>query len=171
MIVKFPLLAFFIFIIGTCAEDKKCFRQMSAVDDETYATLLALTSGEFVVPVKDRSRSQKAACIRFWRAKSQFYISEVNGRKRLFFKGKEVTKKSELSALVEKEFRHCKGAGSRKLNRRLIKRFQGVSERNGRNVLSKSRLSQKINARFQNKAMQRPIRAKTVQVRIAKLCY
>ncbi|XP_068741902.1 KRAB-A domain-containing protein 2-like [Montipora capricornis] len=107
----------------------------------------------------------KGSCVRFWRAKSQFSISEVNGRKRLFFKGKEVTKKSELSALVEKEFRHCKGAGSRKLNRRLIKRFQGVSERNVQNVLSKSRLSQKMNARFQNKAIQRPIRAKTVQVR------
>ena len=124
-----------------------------------------------MVPVKDRSRSQKAACVRFWRTESQFTICEVNGRKRLFFKCKEVTKKLELSALVEKEFRHCKGAGSRKLKLRLIKRFQGVSERNVRNVLSKSRLSQKINARFQNKDIQRPIRAKTVQVRIAKLCY
>ena len=133
--------------------------------------LFALTSGEFVVPVKDRYRSQKAACICFWRAKAQFTICEVNGRKRLFFKGKEVTKKTELNALVEKEFRHCKGAGSRKLKQRLIKHFQGVSERNVQNVPSKSRLSQKLNARFQNKAIQRPIRAKTVQVRIAKLCY
>ena len=80
------------------------------------------------VPVKDRSRSQKAACVRFWRAKAQFTICEVNGRKRIFFKGKEVTKKPELSTLVEKEFRHCKGAGSRRLKQRLIRRFQGVSE-------------------------------------------
>ena len=63
MIVKCPLLAFFIFIIGTCAEEKKCFRQMSAVDNETCTTLFPLTSGEFVVPVKDHSRSQKAACV------------------------------------------------------------------------------------------------------------
>ena len=171
MIVKCPLLALFIFIIRTCAEDKKCFRQMPSVDDETYATLFALTSGEFAVPVTDRSRSQMAACVRFWRAETQLTICEVNRRKGLFFKGKEVTKKSELSALVEKEFRHCKGAGSRKLKRRLIKRFQRVSERNVQNVLSKSRLNQKINARFQNKAIQRPVRAKAVQVRIAKLCY
>ena len=128
MIVKCPLLALFILIIGTRTEDNKCFPQISAVDDETYATLFALTGGEFGVPVKDRSRSQKAACVRFWRAKAQFTICEVNGRKRIFFKGKEVTKKTELSTLVEKEFRHCKGAGSRRLKQRLIRHFQGVSE-------------------------------------------
>ena len=165
MIAKCTLLALCIYIIRTCAKEKSS-RQMSSVDDDTYATLFALTAGEFVVPVKDRSRSQQAACVRFWRAKSQFTISEVNGRKRLFFKGKEVTKTCELDSLVEEEFRHCKGAGSRKLNRRLNKRFQGVSERNVQKVLSKSRLSQKINAQFQNKAIQRPIRAKAVQVGI-----
>ena len=71
------------------AEEKKCFRQMSPVDNETCTTLFPLTSGEFVVPVKDHSRSQKAACVRFCRAKSQFSISEVNGRKRLFLKAKK----------------------------------------------------------------------------------
>ena len=105
---------------------------MTAVDEETYAALISLTKGEFSVPVKDRSRAQKAA---------------------------------ELSALVKKELKCCKGAGSRKLRYRLTKRFEGVSERKVQEILSKSHLNQKMNARFQNKAIIRPIRAKAVQVR------
>ena len=70
MIAKCTLLALCIYIIGTCAKEVKSSRHMSSVDDDTYATLFALTAGEFVVPVKDRSRSQRAACVCFWRAKS-----------------------------------------------------------------------------------------------------
>lgn len=138
---------------------------MTAVDEETYATLISLTKGEFAVPVKDRSRAQKAACIRFWRHSSKFKVRKVDGFEKLFFQEKEVLKKTELSALVKKELKRCKGAGSRKLRYRLIKRFEGVSERKVQEILSKSHLNQKMNARFQNKAIIRPIRAKAVQVR------
>lgn len=164
-IASFILLTCALFLNGSVINGKRGQRQMSAVDEETYNTLTSLTKGDFYVPVKERSLAQKAACIRFWRAKERFIIRKVNGLEKLYFNGKEVLKKTELKSLVEKEFKHCKGAGSRKLNYRLNKRFEGVSERKIQAVLSKSRLNQKMNARFQNKAIIRPIRAKAIQVR------
>ena len=89
----------------------------------------------------------------------------MDGFDKLFFQEKEVLKKTERSALIKNELKRCKGAGSRKLRYRLIKRFEGVTERKIQEMLSKSHLNRKMNARFQNKAIIRPIRAKAVQVR------
>ena len=50
---------------------------MTAVDEETYSALISLTKEKMAVPVKDRSRAQKAACIRFWRHTSKFKVREV----------------------------------------------------------------------------------------------
>ena len=52
---------------------------MTAVDEETYSALISLKKGEFAVPVKDRSRAQKAACIRFSRHGSKFKVRKVDG--------------------------------------------------------------------------------------------
>ena len=150
---------------ATSNVESKRNRQMSAVDDAVYDTLVQLTKCEFDVPVKQRSAQQKASCVRFWRNKSKFSIQKVNGVERLFFDGKAVMKKSELRDVVRKEFKHCKGIGARKLKHRLKKRFEGVSEPQLQQVLSRSKANQKMNARFTNKAISRSIRARAVQVR------
>ena len=93
-------------------------RQMSPVDNETYHILIFFIKGEFNVPVRESSSVQKAACIRFWRADwgKKFSVRKVDGTEKLFFNDKEVLRKTDLRSLLEKEFKHCKGAGSRKLN-------------------------------------------------------
>ena len=146
--------------ITTANVENKRNRQMSAVDDAVYETLVQLTKSEFDVPVKQRSAQQKASCVRFWRNKSKFSIQNVNGGE------KAVMKKSELRDVVRKEFKHCKGIGARKLKHRLKKRFEGVSEPQLQHVLSRSKANQKVNARFTNKAISRSIRARAVQVRL-----
>ena len=65
---------------------------MTAVDEESYTGLISLMKGEFAVPVKDRSRAQKAACIRFCRHSSKFKARKVDGLNKLFFQEKEVLK-------------------------------------------------------------------------------
>ncbi|XP_070563836.1 KRAB-A domain-containing protein 2-like [Ptychodera flava] len=139
--------------------------QMSAVDDAVYDTLFKLTMGEFDVPVADRTAQQKAACVRFWRNKHKFRIKEIQGEQQLLFNGKAVLMKSDLGKVVATEFRHCKGIGSRKLKFRLLTRYHGVTERDIQKILSSSKLNQRLNARFSNKAITRPIRARAVQVR------
>ena len=152
--------------ISTANVENKRNRQMSAVDDAVYDTLVQLTKSEFDVPVKQRSAQQKASCVRFWRNKSKFKIQKVNGKERLFFDWKAVMKKSELRDVVRKEFKHCKGTGARKLKHRLKKRFQGVSKPQLQQGLSRSKANQKVNARFTKKAISRSIRARAVQVRL-----
>ena len=72
---------------------------------------------------------------------------------------------SEFEKVIESEFLHCKGVGSRKLKHRLATRYEGVSEPRVQKILSKSSLNQMVNAKFGNKAISRPIRASGVQVR------
>ena len=136
------------------------------MNDAVYDTLVKLTKGKFDVPVKQRSAQQKVSCVRFWRNISKFTIQKVNGEEKLFFDGKAVTKKSELRDVVRKEFKHCKGIGARKLKHRLKMRFEGVSEPQLQQVLSRSKANQKVNARFTNKAISRTICARAVQVRL-----
>ena len=171
MFLAFKLKCLFIVVslyvsISTANGENQRNRQMSAVNDAVYDTLVELTKGEFDVPVKQRSAQQKASCVRVWRKKSKFSIQKVNGEEKLFFDGKTVMKKSELRDVVRKEFKHCKGIGARKLKHRLKKRFEGVSEPQLQQVLSRSKANQKVNARFTNKAISRTIRARAVQVRL-----
>ena len=151
--------------------ESKRVRQMSAVDETVYETLLRLTEGKFDVPVKKRSTKQKSACVRYWRNKTKFSIEIVKGQKKLCFEGKEVLKKSDLDRLVTKEFKHCKGIGARKLKHRLLKTYQGASEPLVQKILLKSKLNQKLNARFTNKAIIRPVRASAVQVSLLFICF
>lgn len=171
MFLAFKLMCLLIVVslyvmISTANRENQRNRQMSAVNDAVYDTLVELTKGEFDVPVKQRSAQQKASCVRFWRNKSKFSIQKVNGEEKLFFDGKAVMKKSELRDVVRKEFKHCKGIGARKLKHRLKMRFEGVSEPQLQQVLSRSKANQKVNARFTNKAISRTIRARAVLVRL-----
>lgn len=162
-------LAFFVFaVISESSEDKdkkrRRRRQISALDDETYDTIYKLCSGTFDIPVKKRTNKQRAAFLRFWRNKGAFCVRKVGKEKVLLFKGKRVLKKNEIKAVVEEEFKYCKGVGSRKLRHRLKKQFVGISEPRIQQILGDSSLSQQVNARFSNKAISRPVRASGIQV-------
>ncbi|XP_067023106.1 KRAB-A domain-containing protein 2-like [Acropora muricata] len=157
------LLSLVIFDLSSAGKENK--RQTRPLDDVSYETIFSLCEGTFNIPVLARTRTQKSACIRFWRNKKYFSVRKINGKKVLCFRGKEVLKMSEFEKVIESEFLHCKGVGSRKLKQRLATRYESVSEPRVQKILSKSSLNQMVNAKFGNKAISRPIRASGVQVR------
>ena len=108
----------------------------------------------------------KSASIRYWRNRNSFCVKAKNGKRVLYCNDKEVLRKGDVDKVVEEEFLHCKGVGVRKLRHRLQTRYEGVSEEQIQKVLSKSKLNQMVNAKFGNKAISRPVRAKAVQVGI-----
>ena len=156
-------LSLVIFDLSSAGKENK--RQTRPLDDVSYETVFSLCEGTFNIPVLARTRTQKSACIRFWRNKKYFSVRKINGKKVLCFRGKEVLKMSEFEKVIESEFLHCKGVGSRKLKQRLATRYEGVSEPRVQKILSKSSPNQMVNAKFGNKAISRPIRASGVQVR------
>ena len=78
-------------------------KQSCPVDDDTYETLYKLCEDNFDVPVRERTKAQKAACVRFWRNREAFSVQRVNGKKLLCFNGKEVLETSALRDVIEKE--------------------------------------------------------------------
>ena len=117
-------LSLVIFDLSSAGKENK--RQTRPLDDISYETIFSLCEGTFNIPVLARTRTQKSACIRFWRNKKYFSVRKINGKKVLCFRGKEVLKMSEFEKVIESEFLHCKGVGSRKLKQRLAhesKRF------------------------------------------------
>lgn len=154
----FPLLL----VSAICGEKGK--RQLCSLDDESYETIFKLCEGTFDTPVKERTTRMKSACVRYWRNRHSFSIKEKNGVRVLCYNDKEVLRKVDVEKVVEEEFLHCKGVGARKLRHRLQTRYEGASEDQIHKVLSKSRLNQMVNAKFGNKAISKPVRAKAVQV-------
>ena len=47
-----------------------------AIDDEEYEILKQLATEKFVNPVKERSRKEKSAVIKFWRSKGKYTVSD-----------------------------------------------------------------------------------------------
>ena len=160
------LVILLVLLVDLAAFARAVKKQTCPLDDDTYETLFRLCEDSFDVPVRERTKAQKAACVRFWRNRGAFSVQRVNGKKVLCFNGKEVLKKSALRDVIEKEFMHCKGVGARKLKHRLRQRFEGISEQSVQSVLSGSKLNQMVNAKFRNRAIGRPIRASAVQVSI-----
>ena len=134
---------------------------ISSLDDETYTTFLQLLKGQFNVPVRLRTTTQKSSLVRFCR--NRHHLS-LRGDQ-LCYNGKPIVKKSSLKRIVNEAFKHSKGSGVRKLYHQLKTSCTGVGERDVRSVLGKSRLHQKLNVRFQNKAVLKPVRARSVQIR------
>ena len=149
------------FLLVTIANNVLDIHAISSLDDETYSTFLELLKGEFNVPLQKRSTKQKSAIVRFWRNRGHLSLQRGN----VCFDGKPVLRKSTVSKVVAKTFKETKGSGVRKLYHHLKDVCSGVGERDVRCVLGKSRLHQRLNVRFQNKAILKPIRARTVQSR------
>ena len=129
-------LSLVIFDLSSAGKENK--RQTRPLDDVSYETIFSLCEGTFNIPVLARTRTQKSACIRFWRNKKYFSVRKINGKKVLCFRGKEVLKMSEFIKVIESEFLHCKGVGSRKLKQWLATRYEGVSEPRVQKILSKA---------------------------------
>ena len=135
---------------------------ITTLDDDTYETFVQMVKGEFTIPVKERTAQQNAARVRFWHNKDK--LSLQGGM--LCFEGKSIVMKSSPKGVIKKCFKKSKGSGTRKLYHKLTDSYSGVSERNVHEVLSKSTVHQKLNARFENRARLRPIRARARDVQI-----
>ena len=131
------------------------------MDDETYDVIIKALRGEFHIPVKERTRIQRSALVRLWRNKHLFRLSDDN--KSLLCNGKLVVKKSCLKGIVKTGLEDTKGCGARKLNVYLSDQYCGISTRNVQKVLDRSRCYHLHRATFRNKAIPKPIMAKTVQ--------
>lgn len=154
----------YIFQFGQGAEKEKKGRDvfMHTVDDDKYETLLLLVQGNFNVPVSQRTRSQKSAVVRFWRRKDLFSLgSEVSPT--LYFNGRKVVKKSDVSRIVGKTFKETKSAGYKKLKYRAADSYAGLTERQIRQVTSSNIKYRIHNAAFTNKVVPKPVRANHVQ--------
>ena len=151
----------FLFLLLAISSNVFEISAISSLDDETYDTFLDLLKGKFNVPLKQRNNKQKSALVRFWRNRD--HISLKGGK--VCYDGKPLLRKSVVSDIVPKAFKETKGSGVRKLYHHLKDVCSGVGERDVRAVLGKSRLHQRLNVRFQNKAVLKPVRARTVQIR------
>ena len=83
------------------------------VDDDKFETLLLLVKGKLPVPVAERTRSQKSGVVQFWRTKELFTLGNEESPM-LYFIGRKVVKKSEVTGVVAKTFKETKLAGYKK---------------------------------------------------------
>ena len=143
-------------------QKKKRDMFIHTVDDDKYETLLLLVKGKFHVPVAERTRSQKSAVVQFWRRKEMFTLGNEESPT-LYFNGRKVVKKSEVSGVVAKTFKETKSAGYKKLKQRSHDSYAGLTERKIRQVTSSSIRYRVHNAAFTNKAVPKPVRAHHVQ--------
>lgn len=134
---------------------------ITALDDETYRIVVQMIEGKFKVLGTKRTTKQNSSRVRFWRNKDK--LSLQGGL--LCFQGKAIVKKSAMKKVLKKSFKRSKGFGSRKIYHRLEDCYSIVWERIIHKLLSKSSPHQKLNARFENRARLRLIRARDVQIR------
>lgn len=85
-------------------------RSHTVIPDDIYNALIDIIQGERLPPVKDRTKSQKAAVVRYWRSKGKVTAAEENGEKVLYYKGRRMLRKSEVGKLIAKEFDRTKGS-------------------------------------------------------------
>lgn len=92
-----------------------------------------------------------STCLGYWKAARHWCIM--------------VAKKTSLKGIVKTGLEKTKGCGARKLNIYLKDKYSGISTQNVQKVLDRSRRFHLHRATVQNKAIPKPIRAKTVQER------
>lgn len=119
--------------------------------------------GEFNLPVTERTRTQQSALVRLWRNINLYSLSQDG--KTLLCVGKPVALKSNVGGMVKKGLDDTMGSGARRLNKHLNEQYSGTSERKVQRILDSSKRYQLHKARFGNKPIPRPIRAKEVQDR------
>ena len=110
----------------------------------------------------ERNLRHDYAIVRFWRNQESYQLNEDGV---LLCDGKLVITQSEIKNVIRTEFDQSKGKGPRTLRFRLGEQYSGVSERRIQHVLDRSRRYQILKARFNNKVVLHPIRAKEVHTR------
>ena len=71
-------------------------------------------------------------------------------------------RRSDVSSIVNKTFHECKSAGARKLRIRAADSYAGLTERQILKITNNKFKYRKYNAKFTNKAIPRPVRAKEI---------
>ena len=105
------LLVFLVVLQIHSIEEKNKFKH--AVSQEEYEILVNLVKGEFNTTVKERTRLQKNAIIRFWRVKLKYKVDNFT-QTILFYNGKRVLKNNEVKKAVKEAFDKSKSAGTRR---------------------------------------------------------
>ena len=140
-------------------------RNPSVIADDIYEALIDIVEGKPLLPVKERTKAQRSANVRYWRAGGKITIKEANGKKEIYFQGRRMLRVSEVSKVVAEEFDRTKGSGAAKIACSLRENYGGLSRIRVQNTLNVDKNHFRRNAKFFNKATIKPIRARDVQVR------
>ena len=142
-------------------------RDKSAIPDENYDALISIIEGERLPSVKERTRAQRSAAVRYWRANGDLTVKEEGGHKFIYSKakGRRILRVSEVCKVVADEYERLKGTGAAKLVSSLKQNFAGLSRIKVQKILNTDKQHYKRNAKFCNKARLKPIRARDVQMR------
>ena len=74
-------------------------------------------------------------------------------------------KSGDISTTVQKAFNETKGHGTRKLRHHMNEKYVAISENRIRNELERSEAYQRVQARFTNRPIHKPITARSIQTR------
>ena len=148
--VKFLALLVGVFVIHSCIGDNggRGKRNPSAIADDIYEALIKIVEGESQPPVKERTKAQRSANVRYWRAGGQITLKEENGKKVLYFQRRRLLRNSEISKLVADEFDRTKGSGAAKLVYSLRENYVGLSRVRVQNILNSDKDHFCRNAKF-----------------------
>ena len=83
-------------------------RNLSAIADDIYDAMIKLAKGKALPPVKERSRAEKPASVRYWRSKGEISLRRENEKVVLYLKGRRILLNSD-------EFHRMKGPVARKV--------------------------------------------------------
>ena len=134
---------------------------MRTIDGDKYETILLLVQGKFNIPANERTRSQKIAIVRFWRTKDLLTLGPEKSPT-LYFDGRKVVKKSDVSRIVDKTFTETKSAGYKKLKHLAAESYAALTKRQIRHVTSSSIKYRIHNAVFTKVVLPKPVGAKHV---------
>ena len=130
-----------------------------AMGDQEYDIIKDLFTGNFNVPVADKTRLQKSAYLKFWRFRKGLSI-DLEGN--LLYEKKKIVKKSDVKRIVTKCFIKNKSGGCRKIRARVGDAYSGLGKRNVLKVIQNDLKFRRFNSQFTNKAVHKPIRARRV---------
>ena len=172
--VRAMLLALFIclLVLRNCAAVKRKERgrgdrSKSAIGDAIYDVLIRMIESERLPAVKDRTRAQRSAAVRYWRAHGDLSVKEEGSCKFIYSKatGRRILRVSEVQKVISDEYKRVKGSGAAKLVASLKQNFAGLSRIKVQEFLNTDKQHYKSNAKFCNKARLKPIQARDVQIR------
>ena len=112
-------------------------RNPSAIPDDIYDAMIQLAKGKALPPVKEQSRVEKSASVRYWRSKGEISLGRENGKVVLYLKGRRILRNSEITKIVADGFHHMKGPGARKLVYTLKENFAGLSQNKIQDILNR----------------------------------